>query len=102
LLVAVPQVQISPSGDTLFLGLGAGSDAIHADSILSVDTGTWKSRGLVGTPPFSAFVVSNDAKRILTIDFAGQRLSQIGIESMTALGPVGVVADRPDAIYLAP
>jgi hypothetical protein len=85
-----------------FVGLGSGPDAIHADSILAVDTSTWTKTAVVATQRYSAFVVSADGKRIFTVDDEAKAVDQVALDPFTDLGSLGTVADRPQAIYTAP
>jgi hypothetical protein len=99
--VPVPQVRLTPDGGILLIGLGAGGDAIHADTILAIDTSTWEQIGHVHTDPFSAFDVSSDGLAIFTIDLDNPALREVAVPPARNNVGLGDVASRPQAIYVA-
>jgi hypothetical protein len=100
-VVAVPQVTLSPSGDGLYLGLGAylHGDLVHATTILGVDTATWQKTTTERTPAFSAFRVANDGSRIFAVNEKSPTLGVVGLRPVTGYVPFGTVAGRPLAIF---
>jgi hypothetical protein len=101
--VAVPLVRLTPDGGSLLVGLGAypGHDAIHADTILAIDTSTWEQIGQVHTDPFSAFDVSSDGMAVFTIDLDNPALREVAVPPARNNAVLGDVASRPQAIYVS-
>jgi hypothetical protein len=85
------------------VGLGAypGHDAIHADTILAIDTATWEQIGQVHTDPFSAFDVSSDGLAVFTVEFDNPALREVAVPPTRNDAVLGDVASRPQAIYVA-
>lgn len=103
--VAVPQVKVTPDGRELLLGLGtypSANGALHADTILAVDTLTWTQTETVQTQPFSGFDVSRDGSTIFTIDYDDPALRVVGVPpAQGGTASLGNVASRPQAISVA-
>lgn len=102
-VVAVPQVTLSPSGDELYLGLGAylHGDLVHATVIFGVDTSTWQKITTQKTPAFSAFRVANDGSRIFTVNYKSPTLGEVGLRPVAGYTAFGTVASRPLTIFTA-
>ncbi|MEX1264455.1 MAG: hypothetical protein WEE66_11095 [Actinomycetota bacterium] len=100
-IVAVPLVRISPTGESLFVGLSGGPESIRADLVMEVNVSTWKQE-TTSTGTFSAFEPASDGSRIFMVNSGGSALDQFATDPAVDLGGLGRVADEPQAIIVAP